>query len=244
MPLRSFPGALQFAGVSVNVVTYVCLVISVGLLVDFLMHILLRYYESHGRTREEKVRDTLESMGPSILVGGLSTFLGVVPLAFSTNEVAKVVFISFFAMVTFGFGHGLIFLPVVLSIVGPTNTRPQRTKRPQKGLLEKKDSSEQLQPHGSNNADKMLANELGVPIGEVLLVPTGIEKTAGYGEMVATDDSKSEEHSISADSQERVESRAPVVVVEEDSFSKDGDGTGEVEEDRASDGEDGEIIMM
>ena len=35
-------GTLQFAGVKVNVVTYVCLVISVGLLVDFLMHLLLR----------------------------------------------------------------------------------------------------------------------------------------------------------------------------------------------------------
>ena len=118
-------GALQFAGVSINVVTYVCLVISVGLLVDFIMHILLKYYESHGRTREEKVRDILECMGPSILVGGLSTFLGVVPLAFSTNEVNRIVFTSFIAMVTFGFGHGLIFLPVVLSIVGPTNFRPR-----------------------------------------------------------------------------------------------------------------------
>ena len=34
-------GAMQFAGISINVVTYVCLVISVGLLVDFIMHILL-----------------------------------------------------------------------------------------------------------------------------------------------------------------------------------------------------------
>jgi len=118
-------GALQFAGISVNVVTYVCLVISVGLLVDFIMHILIKYYESHGRTREEKVIDILENMGPSILMGGLSTLLGVVPLAFSTNEVNRIVFISFIAMVTFGLGHGLIFLPVVLSLVGPTNFKPR-----------------------------------------------------------------------------------------------------------------------
>lgn len=33
---------MQVAGLHVNAVTYVCLVISIGLIVDFLMHILLR----------------------------------------------------------------------------------------------------------------------------------------------------------------------------------------------------------
>ncbi|CAB9512413.1 Pick C1-like protein 1 [Seminavis robusta] len=132
-------GTLSMAGVSVNVVTYVCLVISVGLLVDFLMHMLLKYYESHERTREEKVRDTLVTMGPSILVGGLSTCLGVVPLAFSGNDVNKVVFTSFFAMVTLGFVHGLIFLPVILSMVGPTNTRSRQLKTAEKEVEKSSD---------------------------------------------------------------------------------------------------------
>ena len=34
-------GTLSFAGINVNVVTFVCLVISVGLMVDYLMHVLL-----------------------------------------------------------------------------------------------------------------------------------------------------------------------------------------------------------
>jgi len=104
------------------------------------MHILLRYYESHGATRQEKVRDTLETMGPSILVGGLSTMLGVLPLAFSTNEVAKVVFTSFIAMVTLGFAHGLIFLPVVLSILGPNNTHTANSTHSNKNIVKEDDS--------------------------------------------------------------------------------------------------------
>lgn len=112
-------GTLQLAGMYINAVTYICLVISIGLMVDFIVHVLLRYYESKEKTREAKVIDTLETMGASILVGGLSTSLGVLPMALSTSNIMGTVFISFFAMISIGVLHGLIFLPVVLSVFGP-----------------------------------------------------------------------------------------------------------------------------
>ena len=83
------------------------------------MHILLRYYETTGKTRHEKVKETLETMGASILLGGLTTFIGVIPLAFSTTTIFMVVFKSFLAMVSLGCGVGLTLLPVLLSLVGP-----------------------------------------------------------------------------------------------------------------------------
>lgn len=58
-------------------------------------------------------------MGSSIFVGGLSTMLGVVPLAFSTSAIIRIVFTMFFAMVTLGIFNGLVVLPVVLSYLGP-----------------------------------------------------------------------------------------------------------------------------
>ena len=99
--------------------TYVCLVLSIGLLVDFNIHILLRYYESKEANREAKVKDTLQTMGSSVFVGALSTCLAVIPLALSTSGIFSTVFVSFMAMVTLGIGHGVILLPVVLSICGP-----------------------------------------------------------------------------------------------------------------------------
>lgn len=112
-------GTLQLAGLAINPLTYVCLVLSIGLLVDFNVHILLHYYESTESTREDKVKDTLRTIGASILVGALSTCLGIVPLFFSSSTVLQTVFTSFIAMVTLGIGHGVILLPVVLSICGP-----------------------------------------------------------------------------------------------------------------------------
>lgn len=121
-------GILQIFGYAINVVTYVILVVSIGLLVDFIMHILLRYYESEYDTREEKVKDALGTMGASILVGGLSTFLGVTPLLFSASEILSTVCIAFLAMVFLGVTHGLIVLPVILSYIG-TETVVRHRKR-------------------------------------------------------------------------------------------------------------------
>eukprot|EP00538_Stauroneis_constricta_P000207 CAMPEP_0119570782 /NCGR_PEP_ID=MMETSP1352-20130426/43788_1 /TAXON_ID=265584 /ORGANISM="Stauroneis constricta, Strain CCMP1120" /LENGTH=1044 /DNA_ID=CAMNT_0007620455 /DNA_START=143 /DNA_END=3276 /DNA_ORIENTATION=+ len=111
-------GVLQFAGIHVNAVSYVSLVMSIGLLVDFLIHILLRYYEIPG-DRKTRTIEMLRTMGSSVFLGGASTFLGVIPLAFSTSSIFTTIFVTFIGLVALGVGHGLVLLPVVLSICGP-----------------------------------------------------------------------------------------------------------------------------
>jgi Niemann-Pick C1 protein len=111
-------GVLQWAGKHVNPVSYIAMVMSIGLLVDYAMHVLLRYHESPG-SRKEKTVEMLRTMGASILIAGISTFLGTLPLAFSTSEIFATVFYVFLGLVTVGCGHGLILLPVVLSTIGP-----------------------------------------------------------------------------------------------------------------------------
>ena len=111
-------GFMRWFGVNVDAVLYVSLVMSIGLLVDFIMHVLLRFYESSG-TREEKTVEMLRTMGSSILIGAISTFLGTLPLAFSTSAIFFTVFVAFLGLVLMGATHGLILLPVLLSMVGP-----------------------------------------------------------------------------------------------------------------------------
>ena len=103
---------------------------------DNQIHVLLRYFEcAPGKTRDERVKETLETMGASILVGGATTFLAVVPLSASRVTIFMTVFNAFFAMVTLGVTHGLILLPVILSLVGPTtNVRHLESAREHPGI--------------------------------------------------------------------------------------------------------------
>ena len=130
-------GWIQIMGLEVNAVTYIGMVMSIGLLVDFVMHILLRYYESHG-TRVEKTVTTLETMGSSIFLGGVSSLLGTMALAASASSIFFSVFVVFFGLVVLGILHGLIFLPIILSTFGPED--PPITME---SHMEKRSSSEE-----------------------------------------------------------------------------------------------------
>jgi Niemann-Pick C1 protein len=108
-------GVIQFSGLSVNSVTYLGMVLSIGLIVDYTYHILLRYVESRGSNREERVNESLRTIGASVFVGGLSTLLGVVPLAFSSSHIIRIVFIIFIALVTLGLSKSLVVCLVLIA---------------------------------------------------------------------------------------------------------------------------------
>lgn len=117
---------------------------SIGLLIDFIMHILLRYYESTETTREAKIRDTIKSMGAALILGGVSTCLGVLPLAFSSSKLLRTLFTTFIGMLFLGLSHGLVLLPVVLSLVGTTECI--RIECKEAPSLQKEDSDHIVKP--------------------------------------------------------------------------------------------------
>jgi predicted RND superfamily exporter protein len=111
-------GFLYMSDVQINAISYVTLVMSIGVMVDYIMHILLRYFESCG-TRGDRVKETLSTLGASMLLGAISTFLGILCLAFSTSEILRSVFISIIGLIILGSLNGLVFLPVALALIGP-----------------------------------------------------------------------------------------------------------------------------
>merc|ERR1712157_611177 len=107
-------------GLTIDGVTVVYTVIAIGLAVDYSAHIGEAYVLSKRETRNEKVVDALNRVGASVFNGAFSTFLAVAAMGASQTYVFRVFFRQFFLVTLLGGVHGLIVLPALLSIIGPT----------------------------------------------------------------------------------------------------------------------------
>jgi Niemann-Pick C1 protein len=114
-----FLGILQFADIAISGVSFACVSMAIGLLVDSVMHVSVRFYESTLHSRNDRTKDALTTIGPSVLLGGISAFLSMIPLLFSTNDFIQTLSVSFMSVVVLGLLHGLILLPVTFSVIGP-----------------------------------------------------------------------------------------------------------------------------
>ncbi len=112
-------GILYFAGMRLNAVTLMNLMMAVGFGVEFCAH----YARSFMLARGDRVSRTLASLreiGPPIVSGGLTTFLSILPVAFSGYKYFITYFFGFYTvLIVICFANSLILLPALLSFVGP-----------------------------------------------------------------------------------------------------------------------------
>ncbi|XP_071117818.1 NPC intracellular cholesterol transporter 1-like isoform X1 [Haliotis cracherodii] len=111
-------GALELWGVTIDTASSVLLILSVGIAVDYSAHIGHTFMTVHGDRNYRSIL-TLKTIGPAVFNGGFSTFLAFVLLANSSSYGFALFFRVFMTVVIFGLFHGLVYLPVILSWVGP-----------------------------------------------------------------------------------------------------------------------------
>ena len=112
-------GYMTLWNVNLDCISMINLIMCIGFSVDFSAHISYAYLSGRGLSADDRLREALHSLGLPILQGGISTIIGVGILAVAPSYIFLTFFKTNFLVITFGMLHGMLLLPVLLSLLGP-----------------------------------------------------------------------------------------------------------------------------
>ncbi|XP_011304845.1 patched domain-containing protein 3 [Fopius arisanus] len=131
-------GFMYYWGLSIDIVSCIGLELAVGLSVDYAAHVAHAFLHSKSpkneENRQKRAVNAVRHIGVAVICGAGSMLLSQLPLIFSEAYVFKTFFKIFFLAITFGLWHGLLFLPVILSTIGPKSLHTHHLNVTETGL--------------------------------------------------------------------------------------------------------------
>lgn len=109
-------GYMSLWNVNLDAISMINLILCIGFSVDYSAHITYAYISSEHKDRDMRMRNALHSLGLPIAQGSVSTLIGIVVLNAAPSYIFTVFFKTVFLVILFAAIHGLLLLPVLLSL--------------------------------------------------------------------------------------------------------------------------------
>ena len=109
---------MELWNLTIDTVSCIALVLAIGLCVDYAAHVAHGFLVAQG-SRATRVVIAMSEVGPAVFHGACSTFLAFILLAPSDSHACVSFFKIFTSVSVFGLYHGLVVLPILLSLIGP-----------------------------------------------------------------------------------------------------------------------------
>jgi predicted RND superfamily exporter protein len=100
---------------------------SIGFSVDLSAHIAYAYAKADGDNKTRAIT-ALETLGWPVFLGAFSTVIGIMILTLVDAYIVQLFFKTVFLVISFSLLHGIVFLPILLTVVVPDKKKENNNR--------------------------------------------------------------------------------------------------------------------